>query len=118
MTHRRYIVAASVVACLYGGVAVAQSTSAPPSASLIAPPALQVAPPALQVSAPAAVDRANLASATAAEPANATVSVTVDANGDRHLVVSSPPVPDTPENRAQFGQPLSAAGRHTLPAGN
>ena len=33
-------------------------------------------------------------------------------------VVSNGPVPDTRENRAQFGRPMSQAGRHTAPAGN
>ena len=33
-------------------------------------------------------------------------------------VVTNGPVPDTPENRARYGQPLSRAGRATTPAGN
>jgi hypothetical protein len=33
-------------------------------------------------------------------------------------VVSNGPVPDTKANRAKYGQPLSAAGRSTKPAGN
>jgi hypothetical protein len=33
-------------------------------------------------------------------------------------VVASPPVPDTPENRAKYGRPLSNAGKHSKPAGN
>ena len=33
-------------------------------------------------------------------------------------VVSNGPVPDTRENRALFGTPMSAAGRATAPAGN
>lgn len=33
-------------------------------------------------------------------------------------VVSNGPVPDTPQNRAKYGQPLSNAGRLTKPAGN
>lgn len=32
--------------------------------------------------------------------------------------VTNGPVPDTPENRRAFGQPLSNAGRHTAPRGN
>jgi UrcA family protein len=31
---------------------------------------------------------------------------------------ASPPVPDTPANRARYGGPMSHAGRHTKPAGN
>jgi hypothetical protein len=33
-------------------------------------------------------------------------------------VVSNGPVPDTPENRAAYGKPMSHAGKHTKPAGN
>jgi hypothetical protein len=90
----------------------AQPQSAPPAASSTAPPAAQ------DQTAPAAIDRATQASALTTEPTNAIVSVTTDANGDQHMVVSSPPVPDTLANRAKYGQPLSRAGRRTAPAGN
>ena len=33
-------------------------------------------------------------------------------------VVSNAPVPDTPENRAAYGQPMSHGGKATKPAGN
>ena len=33
-------------------------------------------------------------------------------------VVSNPPVPDTQENRAKFGRPMSHAGRVTAPNGD
>ena len=33
-------------------------------------------------------------------------------------VITNGPVPDTPENRARYGGPMSRAGRHTTPAGN
>jgi hypothetical protein len=116
MFDLRYVFAASVATCLFVGVAAAQPTSAPSTPPAPAPAA---APPAPQdQSAPAAADRATQASANTTKPANATVAVTVDANGLRHLVISSPPVPDTPENRAKYGQPLSNAGRQTKPAGN
>jgi len=32
--------------------------------------------------------------------------------------MSSPPVPDTPANRAKYGGPMSHAGKHTAPGGN
>jgi hypothetical protein len=44
--------------------------------------------------------------------------VATDANGNRHMIVASPPVPDTVANREKYGQPLSRAGRRTAPAGN
>jgi hypothetical protein len=45
-------------------------------------------------------------------------SVTVDSDGARHLLISNPPVQDTPQNRAKYGAPLSRAGKHTPAAGN
>lgn len=34
------------------------------------------------------------------------------------VTVASQPVPDTPANRAAFGQPLSRAGKRTAPIGD
>jgi hypothetical protein len=39
------------------------------------------------------------------------------AAGDNQMVTNGP-VPDTPQNRAKYGAPLSHAGRATSPAGN
>ena len=39
-------------------------------------------------------------------------------NGETVQVISSQPVPDTPENRSRFGQPLSHAGKMTQPIGD
>lgn len=47
--------------------------------------------------------------ASATEPATATLTIETVTNG---------PIPDTAENRARYGQPLSNAGKHTAPAGN
>ena len=33
-------------------------------------------------------------------------------------IVTNGPVPDTPQNRAQYGGPMSHAGKMTKPAGN
>jgi hypothetical protein len=33
-------------------------------------------------------------------------------------VISNPPVPDTPQNRAQYGRPLSNGGAHTAATGD
>ncbi|MGH7015802.1 MAG: hypothetical protein ACRED8_01810 [Caulobacteraceae bacterium] len=38
-------------------------------------------------------------------------------NGDNQIVTNGP-VPDTPQNRAKYGKPLSRAGRLSAPAGN
>jgi len=56
--------------------------------------------------APAAPADAYATNTSAAAPAYTTRTIT---NG---------PVPDTPANRARFGQPMSHAGRQTQPAGN
>src|SRR5579863_5734198 len=104
MSHLRFVLAASVAACLSCGVAAAQTAQLSPPASSIAPAA-----PAM----PAQSDAATGAVPASAGSAGVNTSVTVDADGGRHLTISNPPVPDTRENRAKYGAPLSNAGRHT-----
>jgi len=53
-----------------------------------------------------------------APAAASTTTTTVDAEGVRRTLVASSPVPDTPENRAKYGKPMSNAGRRTRAAGN
>lgn len=117
MQRLRYALAA-VAAGLLGGVAAAQTAppaTAPPATSAPAPAPSQAQP---AVVAPAATDNATQASARTTEPPNALVTVTIDADGVRHMLITSPPVPDTPENRARYGRPLSDAGQRTQAAGN
>jgi hypothetical protein len=113
MPMLRYVLAASAALVLAGGVAAAQTQPAPPQNSPSAP-ADQVAP------APAAAPPLDDAGAQArsATEAGANASVRIDATGARVIVVSNPPVPDTPQNRAKYGGPLSNGGRNTPPAGN
>ena len=59
-------------------------------------------------SSAATISDSSAASATAAG-APASVTTTLTTNG---------PVPDTPENRRKYGQPLSRAGKMTAPRGN
>jgi hypothetical protein len=69
-------------------------------------------------SSTSSVSASDLAPTPSANVASSTTSV--DSTGaivTRELVASAP-VPDTPENRARFGQPLSNAGRMTAPRGN
>ena len=73
----------------------------PGSSAVSAAPSQDAVTIADEAAAPAAT--------TAAEPASATVSTTLTTNG---------PVPDTPENRAKYGQPLSRAGKMTSARGN
>ena len=94
----------ATAACLIGATAYAQTDNgaqAPQPAPQSAMPADTAAPPA---------------DATAATGAGGNASATVGANGV--VTVASQPVPDTPENRKAFGQPLSRAGRRTAPKGN
>ena len=64
----------------------------------------------------------NSVPATAVTPsANvASSTTTVDENGATVTtqLITNGPVPDTPQNRARYGQPLSHAGRMTAPKGN
>lgn len=103
------VLATIAIATATGMLVSGEATPTQPSTSTTAPQ---------DHSAPVAADHASLASAATTEPANAIVTMTVDANGDRHMLIASPPVPDTPQNRARYGQPLSNAGRRTPPAGN
>ena len=101
MFHLRYVLAASVAASVACGAAVATAASQTDRVT-----------PAQSYQ----TDRA--AHAQAASSAGVDVSVTVGPDGARHLLISNAPVRDTRENRARYGQPLSNAGRRTLPAGN
>jgi hypothetical protein len=93
----------ATAACLIGATAYAQTDNSQPPQ-----PAPQSSMPADQGPAPA--DQA----APTGGAANA--SATVDSNGVQ--VIASQPVPDTPANRAAYGQPLSRAGKRTAPKGN
>jgi UrcA family protein len=92
------------------GQAVAYAMAAPPPAYAVigaAPPLAEPAPPVSEPipdAAPAAGEYGQGASAV--EPAYTSQTVT---NG---------PVPDTPANRARYGQPMSRAGQQTAPRGN
>lgn len=111
MSIVRFALAGTAAALLTCGAAAAQNT-APPVTTPVAVPATapNLSPKPADVTAPV------IAPSAAAVGVNA--SVTTDANGNRYVVVSSPPVPDTAENRAKYGHPLSNAGRLTPAKGN
>ena len=76
------------------------------------PPAAEAAPPAdttATASADISTDVTAPAPATTGAAANASFTTTLVTNG---------PVPDTPENRAKYGAPLSRAGKMTAARGN
>lgn len=113
MTMLRYALTACAAACLAGGVAAAQPASQPaPEAAPATAPEQQMPPP------PPDAIMVTPETAFAGPPPGVNASVTVDANGVRHYHITNGRVPDTPENRAKYGQPLSNGGKHTKPAGN
>ena len=59
------------------------------------------------------------AAATAGVPASSLTTTTMGEPGTvTTRTVTNGPVPDTAENRAKYGQPMSRAGKRTTPAGN
>jgi hypothetical protein len=119
MTMTAYALAACVAACLAGGVAAAQPAS-PPASGHATATAPEATPSSAQTETGPPADAIGdaLEKAMAATSKGVDTVVTVDANGGRHLLISNAPVPDTPENRARYGQPLSNGGRRTQPAGD
>ena len=89
-------------------VRVPVGTPAPASATADIPPA----PPAEPATVSATTTEESAAPAAASSGSN--VSATTFTN----MTVTNGPVPDTKENRAKYGQPLSRAGKRTAAAGN
>ena len=112
MNLLRYVLGACAAAGLAVGVAAAQPAPQPASSAAPAQPA-----PA-QPTQPHAAQPDKATAAATSPPQGVSTVVTVDANGDHHLLTSSGPVPDTPQNRAKYGPPASNGGRDTPPAGN
>lgn len=54
---------------------------------------------------------------TTSAPAATSAGVNASMGGNVQLITNGP-VPDTPENRDKYGDPLSRAGKRTAPAGN
>jgi hypothetical protein len=92
----KIILAAAAATALIGGAAFAQE------------PATQPAP--ATASAPATTGQAvNTTSTTTTDATGASVTTSMTTNG---------PVPDTKENRAKYGGPMSHAGKRTAAKGN
>lgn len=72
-------------------------------------PAAEVAPPEATVSASSAAE----VDVTAPTGAAANTSATFT-----NVLVTNGPIPDTPENRAKYGAPMSHAGKMTAAKGN
>jgi hypothetical protein len=136
------LLTAGALAILLSSAANAQTqppdpSQAPMPAQGSAAPQIPTAPAAAPVNppvagAPAASDAAMPTSAVAQDPAaplgsnanplpQSSPTPPGQASGltaGDPTVVSNGPVPDTKANRAKYGQPLSATGRATRPAGN
>jgi hypothetical protein len=81
-------------------------------------PVGEAAPPTAEASAlPPAPTVSATQAAPAAPTAGADVSATTPATFT-NMTVTNGPVPDTRENRAKYGQPLSRAGKRTAARGN
>jgi len=92
-----HILTAAAATAFIGGAAFAQQTTTTTTTTAVAP-------------APAAATgTATSTSVTTTDPSGASVTNTLTTNG---------PIPDTPANRAKYGQPMSNAGKHTAPRGN
>jgi len=91
-------------------IAVADAYARPPVAAYVAPVG-EGADTAYVAPAVPPETSAGAAIATSAETAAAPASYST-------TTVSNGPVPDTPANRAKYGQPMSHAGKLTTPAGN
>jgi len=90
--------------------AVAMAMNAPPVAVL---------PPAQPYVAAARAPADDATDATAsATTAGEDTSASVPAATYETRMVTNGPVPDTPENRARFGEPMSHAGKRTAASGN
>jgi hypothetical protein len=98
-------------------IATAASAQPAPAAQDQAPPTQDAAPPP--------PPQADPASAPAGSPQNPIPQNSPTPSDQAfHLkagdpnVVSNGPVPDTPENRAAYGQPMSRTGKATTPSGD
>lgn len=113
MTAPRLFAAAAVASALFAMPAMAQDTTPPADPTMPTEPIpadTETMPPAAEP-APIPVD-----SPTAAADAGMDASTNAPAVTTR--TVTNGPVPDTAENRAKYGSPMSNAGKRTKPAGN
>jgi hypothetical protein len=123
----RLMIASAATAALLAGAAYAQNAPAgdtavnPPSANqLPAGAAPDAAPAPIQGSSGASAPGVASPSSDAATVAPAAGAPTqrAPAASAGTDVISNGPIPDTKENRAKYGQPLSHAGKMTKAAGN
>ncbi|MBP7703867.1 MAG: hypothetical protein KA105_01125 [Caulobacter sp.] len=122
MTPIRLLTAAAFSALL-AGAAVAQDAGQPVDDTMpSAPPTASDTPPVTEESntpmAPAAEQSATPASGVVRQSSPTPVDQAYTLKAGDPSVVSNGPVPDTAENRAKYGAPISNGGKRTKPAGN
>lgn len=120
------LLTAAAIAALFAAPAIAGPDPTQPVEPMN-PPADARAPDTQLMTTPSVEDAAAPASATAVDPSAPAVVLGNSPTppdqawrlkaGDPS-VVSNGPVPDTAENRARYGQPMSVTGRRTRPVGN
>ena len=119
MTPIRLLAAAAVTALLAGPALAQAPATMPQDAANM--------PPAMTRPAPAAEEAGMPASAMTIDPATGAMVVrqpTMSPDQAATLtpgsanVVTNGPIPDTAENRARYGSPISNGGKRTAPAGN
>jgi hypothetical protein len=110
--------AAAAATVLISGPALAQVPAATPDASNM-PPMTQPAPAADQSGMPAsAVTIDPVTGMTVVRQPTSTPEQAASLTPGSANVVTNGPVPDTAENRARYGAPVSDGGKRTTPAGN
>lgn len=119
----KHLLAAAAVSALMTGAALAQDAPAMPPADTAASPeaaAADAAAPADAASTsadtavnPGAAPAAGAATTPVSSPADSTMAKAGDPG-----VTTNGPVPDTAENRAKYGKPLSNAGKRSAAKGN
>ena len=107
------ILAAAAITALTAGAAAAQSSGMSSGSGMND---TSNASSANQAGMPAAATTGNPNTVVESSPTAAADAYRLKA-GDPNVITNGP-VPDTPQNRAQYGKPMSNAGRHTAPAGD
>ena len=127
MTIKVLFAAAAVGSMFAAGAAFAEDYNKSPSSNLNQTPAQSSvgadvsARSNYEATVQAQGDQLDATVQTAETASSANVAATVDESTAPSVttqVIASAPVPDTPANRARFGQPLSRAGKMTAPRGN
>lgn len=117
-----HLMTAAAFATLLGGAAYAQSTdstmTAPGTTDTTATQMTPGQPDAMSTTATPPATQYNYNASTTQPASSSTLGDPTSMKAGDPNVVSNGPVPDTRENRAKYGRPLSNAGKRSSPAGN